>query len=348
MPITLVTWTREGPSGGNTYNRELVAALRAAGREVDVRTVPGAWPAPAAEDRRRLARLLRELPVVLVDGIVACAAPEAVRGAVAAGRTVAVLVHMPLADEVGLAPVEQEGRATAERAALHAASRVIATSRTAAADLAARYGLDVRVAPPGARPAPQAWGARPPQPPRLLTVAALTPTKDQLTLVRALARVHDLGWTARLVGPTAADPGYADAVRAEIAAAGLGDRLFVTGPLVGAALEAQWAAADLLVLPSRTETFGLVVLEALAHGIPAVVPAGTGAVEALGTGAGTPAGTPPGRAVPPSDVDALAAVLREWLGSPRLRAQWRRAATERRTRLPGWDDTARRVLAALA
>ena len=346
-PLGFATWAHRGPSGGNTYNRELVAALRAAGAAVDVREVPGGWPDPTARDVARLAGVLREHRAWLVDGIVACAAPEAVRAAVDAGGTVAVLVHMALADEVGLAPARREDRAARERDALRAASRVIGTSRTAAADLARRHGLaDVRVALPGARPAPLAAGTRPPEPPRFLALGALTPTKDQVTLVRALARVRDLAWGARLVGPEDADPGYARRVRAQIEEAGVAARAQVTGPRTGADLEAQWAGADLLVMTSRTETFGLAVTEALAHGIPAVVPAGTGAVEALGTGAEDGPG-PPGRAVAPGDAGALAATLREWLTDERLRARWRAAARDRRRRLPGWDVTAGQVLAHL-
>ena len=53
------------------------------------------------------------------------------------------------------------------------------------------------------------------------------------------------------------------------------------GALTGARLDAVWAATDLLLLTSASETFGMVVTEALARGIPAVVTGGTGAVEAL-------------------------------------------------------------------
>ena len=67
------------------------------------------------------------------------------------------------------------------------------------------------------------------------------------------------------------------------------DRIRVTGALTGSALDQRWDAADLLVLPSRVETYGLVVTEALARGIPAIVSAGTGAVEALQQGATTDA-----------------------------------------------------------
>jgi glycosyltransferase involved in cell wall biosynthesis len=112
-------------------------------------------------------------------------------------------------------------------------------------------------------------------------------------------------------------------------------------------LDQKWHAADLLILPSRTETYGLVVTEALARGIPAVVSAGTGAVEALEAGERTSGTALPGRAVPAGEPVGLAAVLRNWLTQPELRRAWRQAALARRDTLPGWQHTAAAVLAYL-
>ena len=135
-----------------------------------------------------------------------------------------------------------------------------------------------------------------------------------------------------------ADAGYAAEVAA--AAATLGRRVRLTGPLTGSALAGAWAGTDLLVLCSLVETYGLVVAEALGHGIPALVPAGTGAVEALGE----VGGLPPGRAAEPAE---LHTVLRDWLTSPDLRAGWRRLALDRRRTLPSWREAAEIVRAAV-
>jgi glycosyltransferase involved in cell wall biosynthesis len=175
----------------------------------------------------------------------------------------------------------------------------------------------------------------------------LTPTKDQVTLVRAFAQLTDLAWLADLVGLDMADQGYAARVRHEIFEVGLADRIRVTGALTGPSLDQRWDAADLLVLPSRVETFGLVVTEALARGIPAIVSAGTGAVEALQQGATLPTDAMPGTAVPPGDPTTLAAVLRRWLTEPTLRRAWRQSALARRGNLPGWQTTAEAVLSYL-
>ena len=108
------------------------------------------------------------------------------------------------------------------------------------------------------------------------------------------------------------------------------------GPRVGRRLDRAYAAADLLVLPSRAETYGMVVTEALARGLPVVATDVGGVPEALGHGA---EGTRPGLLVPPGDPAALGAALRSWLEDTDLRGRLRRAAWERRATLRGWDAT---------
>jgi glycosyltransferase involved in cell wall biosynthesis len=337
------------PTGGNRYDRALIRALRGLGIAVDVRQVVGDWPEAGAPARADLAAALKPGDPgepgdpVLVDGLLACGAPEQVGAAVAAGGRVHVLVHMPLALDVGLPGEVAARRDALERATLRAATGVLATSAWTARDLTHRHRLtDVVVAPPGCDPAPTARGSTPA---RLLHLAAVSPVKDQLGVVDALARVRDLPWTARLTGDDRVAPDYTAAVRGAVRAHGLGDRVLLTGPLTGQELDAAFDATDLLLLPSRAETWGLVVTEALARGIPAVVSADTGAVEALTGGLpGDPAGLP-GAAVPAGDPGALAAAVRALLGPDRGRA--RAAARRRRSSLPTWTDTARTVHTAL-
>ncbi|MFJ3958424.1 glycosyltransferase [Arthrobacter sp. NPDC090010] len=96
--------------------------------------------------------------------------------------------------------------------------------------------------------------------------------------------------------------------------------------------------ADLSVLASERESFGLAVQESLAHGVPAVVRRGTGAEEALGVGAAGAAVDLDGGA------DTLAGALAAWLEDPELAARWRKAALLRRWTLPRWTATAQTVL----
>src|SRR5699024_7682105 len=115
----------------------------------------------------------------------------------------------------------------------------------------------------------------------LLTVAALTPMKAQDLLVDALALVSDLDWCWTCVGSSRRDPGYADDVVDRVDQHGLRDRMRFNGPCRGADLAAAYEAADLLVVPSRAETYGLVVTEALARAVPVLCTAVGGVPEAL-------------------------------------------------------------------
>ena len=350
-------------SGGNVYNAALARELAALGAAVEICPLDGDWPGGSAGDLQRLAMLLHAAPgdggpartggpatsgsVTLVDSLLACGAPDELEAAAAAGQPVWILLHMPSTDHP-----------ERERRALQAAAGVICTSRSAAAGIRARHGLDgIRVALPGTAPAQLAAGSLPGGEgvPHLIAVAALLPNKDQALLLDALAKLTDLSWTASLIGSDTADPAYAARLRNSLEPLGLARRVSIPGELQGPALDAKWAAADLSLLISRAETYGLVVTESLARGIPVVVREGTGAVEALAAGSqpGIPPGVPgpalPGAAVGlGTDPAPLADLLRRWLGEPGLRERWRDAAAAARGRLPGWDATARTVLGFLS
>ncbi|HEY6794307.1 MAG TPA: glycosyltransferase family 4 protein [Kineosporiaceae bacterium] len=335
------------PSGGNRYDRRVVEELAALGWSVRVGAVPGSWPRPGPGALEALAAELAAVPdgaAVLLDGLVAAAAPEVVVPAAARVRAV-VLSHLPLGDETGLGPDQVARRRAAERRTLRAADAVIATSAAAARRLLALHGLDgdrVHVVPPGVDHAPATTpsddGAR------LLCVASITPRKGHDVLVPALGSVRDLAWRCTCVGATHLDPTHAARVRSTADALGLADRVTFPGPRTGAALTRLYAQADLLVLPSLAEPFGMVVTEALASGVPVVASAVGGIPEALGH---APDGAVPGLLVPPGDADSLAAALRAWLTERPLRDRLRTAAAGRRDVLPGWDETAARLAAVL-
>jgi glycosyltransferase involved in cell wall biosynthesis len=329
------------PSGGNVYDRRICRGLPATGWSVHEFAVAGAWPRPDSAARAQLARILASLPdgtVVLVDGLVACGVPDVVVPQARRLKLV-VLVHLPLGDEVGQAPAAAAELAALERRTLQAARAVVATSPWAARRLVAHHGLGadrVHVAPPGVDRAPLAHGTDGVT--RLLCVGAVTVTKGQDLLVEALATAADLPWSCDLVGPLRRDPAQVAAVRRGIERHGLGGRLRLTGPRTGTQLAAAYAAADLLVLPSRTESYGMVVTEALARGIPVLAAAVGGVPETLGR---DPDGRVPGIVAPPADVPALAAALRRWFAEPPLREELRYAAREQRGRLDGWEATFR-------
>ncbi|MHA7293600.1 glycosyltransferase family 4 protein [Arthrobacter sp. HLT1-21] len=340
-----------GPSGGSVYNHYLAAALGEAGHLVAISPVRGNWPNATPEDHRALTRALRQEPVVVVDGIIASAAPEAIRTAVDAGTTVWVLLHLPLPAETGLSEQEMTAFAASEEAALQHASGVICTSVWARDDLLRRYRLDrVHAVPPGTEPAAVATGSIPPH---LLLLGSLTPRKNHPMVLAALADVTDLPWTAAFVGGAGQQGGSHVAMLQHLADRFEPGRITFPGVLQGPELDAEWNRTNLVLLPSVAETFGMVVTEGLARGIPGVVGAGTGAVEALTGGAAGNAfdrgavracPTLPGGVVDPYDPDQLAGLLRDWLTDPALRRSWRDAALRRRDTLPTWAKTATTLL----
>lgn len=330
-----------GPSGGTHYNEAVITALRGLGHEVDVRHVPGRWPRPRAVDRVALSDAMHASGILLVDGIMALAAPESVEETVRRGACVHVMVHSLLTADPSLGRAERESFAVSERSALHAASSVTCASRWSAEDVQARHpGVVANVAEPGCDIAERAVGSTPPQ---FLVLAALTPLKNQATVLRVLRDLIDLPWTLQLVGSGTVDPEYAEELH-QLARNLPADRVAFRGVLTGPELDAVWCATDLLLLTSTSETYAMVVTEALARGIPAVVPGGTGAPEALLGALPAASGQPPGAIVDAFDEPALRQKVRSWLTSADVRHSWKAAAMDRRTTLTSWTETARCLL----
>ena len=335
------------PSGGNAYDRRVSLDLPGFGWQVHQHAVDGEWPRPGADARAELARVLRELPdgaAVLMDGIVACGVPEIVVPE-ADRLSLAVLVHLPLGDETGLEAAVAAELDEKERTVLRAVSAVIGTSEWAVRRLVSHHGLApdrVHVATPGADIAPLASGTDGVS--RLLCVATLTPRKGQHRLIEALAAAADLPWTCECVGGFGNDPEYVDHLRGLIKRHGLQDRLHLAGPRAGAALDATYASADLMVLMSYAETYGMAVTEALARGIPVLATDVGGLPEAVGR---APDGGVPGILVPPEAPAALAAELRGWFGEADVRRRLKAAARGRRAALDGWATTARSLAGVL-
>ncbi|MEU0945778.1 glycosyltransferase family 4 protein [Streptomyces canus] len=335
------------PSGGNAYDRRVCLDLPGFGWQVERHAVAGSWPRPGAPARTELARTLRDLPddtVVLIDGLVACGVPEIVVPE-AERLSIAVLVHLPLGDETGLEPGLALALDAKEREVLRAVPAVIATSDWAVRRLVSHHGLAperVHVATPGADIAPLASGTDGVS--RLLCVAAVTPRKGQHRLIEALAGAQDLPWSCVCVGGITQDPEYVAHLRMLIKRYGLQDRLHLAGPKAGAELDASYAAADLMVLTSYAETYGMAVTEALARGIPVLATDVGGVAEAVGR---APDGGVPGILVPPEDPAALAAELRGWFGEADVRRRLKAAARGRRAALDGWATTARSLAGVL-
>jgi glycosyltransferase involved in cell wall biosynthesis len=352
--VILPDWIDDArrPSGGNVYDRRVCDELPGLGWAVHEHPVGGAWPDPSSADLTRLAAELEGLAdgeLVLVDGLIgSAAAPVLVQEA--QRLRLIPLVHLPLGTDPDRIPDE--------KAVLEAASAVVTTSRWTRNWLLDTYGGDgqhLHVAEPGVERAPAAPGTAAGG--ELLCVAAVTPSKGHDVLVAALASIADLTWHCTCVGSRELDRAFAGQLLRRARRAGIGDRITFTGALTGDALAEQYAKADVAVLASRLETYGMVVTEALAHGLPVIATQVGGVGEALGrvgddrwdgrAAWSSRVANRPGVLVPADDPDALATELRAWLTHAGRRERLRAAARQRRHQLRGWDETARCVSDAL-
>ncbi|HZP77948.1 MAG TPA: glycosyltransferase family 4 protein [Pseudolabrys sp.] len=332
------------PTGGYAYARRMLKELTALGRDIELIDIGNEFPRPSAATRvavrRRLAAIPPATPIV-IDGL-AFGALDDVAEALGDSHRLVALVHHPLALETGLPADEAEALRRSERAALAHVRHVIATSATTARLLAAEYGVApdaITVAPPGTDEAALAVGSSDGIV-RLLSVGAVVPRKGFDVLVAALAQLpRDLPWRLALVGDRTRDDATVAALDADIARHELTDRILCTGAVSNEQLEAFYRAADVFVLASRFEGYGMAFTEALARGLPLI-----------GTTAGAIPQTVPAGAgvlVPPDDPKALAMALGELIENPRQRRALRDAARAAATALPRWQESAKIFAAAV-
>ena len=332
----------EQRTGGYIYDARMVDGLRRRGWPVVVHNLAGAFPDADETARISVAGVLDRLgdgARIVIDGLALAGLTGPVRARCRRLRLLA-LIHHPLADETGL-DVEQRRRlATLEREALGCCSAVVVTSRFTAARLAA-YGVPadrVRVARPGTEPIRPADGQHGGNPPQLLCAGSVIPRKGQDVLIRALARLAHLAWRATCVGSLSRDTTYAGAVQSQARASGLGDRVRFAGECDAATLDGYYRASSVFVLPSYYEGYGMVLTEALSHGLPVVST----------TGGAIPDTVPSDAAllVPPGDDAALADALTSLLAetdsgaATRRRAALAAAARRYAATLPDWDQAA--------
>jgi glycosyltransferase involved in cell wall biosynthesis len=106
-----------------------------------------------------------------------------------------------------------------------------------------------------------------------LFIGRIYPVKGLPMLIQAWARVRPDGWQLKIAGPDEAE--HQAEVELAVSAAGLSEVVSFVGPVYGPAKQSALFNADLLVLPSHSESFGIVVAEALAHGVPVLTTTGT-------------------------------------------------------------------------
>lgn len=324
------------PTGGYHYDRRLIHELQQRGLVVETIALSEQFPFPdaaALEDARQALAAVPDGAAVIIDGL-AFGTLDRLAEAEAQRLRIIALCHHPLALESGLDQAQQQRFQASEQRALQAAQAVLVTSdhtRQILTDQFAMPPTKVTVAQPGTDPAPFAPCIGSPL--RLLTVASLTRRKAHDVLIDALAPLADMPWQARFVGGTGFDPDWSEALQQQVNRRQLQDRIELVGAVDN--LAAEFQNADLFVLPSRYEGYGMVFAEALAAGLP-VIGARAGAVPDV-----VPESA--GLLVPPDDTAALTEALLSLLTQDDLRRQLQAGARTAAANLPNWADTARRV-----
>jgi glycosyltransferase involved in cell wall biosynthesis len=331
------------PTGGYGYDRRIIAELRALGWQVDVVSLGDGFPRPSAEQHAialsRLEALPEDVPVV-VDGLALGALPEEAEK-IAQRAPLVALVHHPLALETGLSPADVDKLFESERTALAAAHSVIVTSPYTSERLSEDYDVppeSITVAPPGTDRGTPAKGSTDGTL-RLLSVGAVVPRKGFDVLIAALAPIANLPWRLTIAGDLTRDQATAAKLAADIAEHKLLDRIDLLGALSQDQLAALYSSADIFVLASHFEGYGMAYAEAMAHGLPII---GT-------TGGATMDTVPPdaGVLVDPGNVKALTRALRMLIENENERRWLASGALAASAELPTWQDTAEIVAAAL-
>lgn len=344
------------PTGGYAYDRHVLARLAGHGVEVRHVPLPGSYPSPTADDLAATEATLAALPaatLLLIDGLAFGAMPRRLVARIR--QPIVALCHHPLALEAGLAPARAAELHASEAAALALARHVIVTSRTTARTLAADFAVPaerITVAEPGTERAARAAGSRVEVPGAaasgagtplaLLAVGSVVPRKGYDVLVAALAGLAEattVAWHLDIAGADDRSPATTQALAEQIAAAGLGSRIRLLGAQSDAELARLYAEADLFLMPSLFEGYGMVLAEAMARGLPIVCTTGGAAAETV----------PPGAAikVPPGDATALRQGVLQMLADPDLRQNVAAASWAAGQQLPTWDDTARTIAGVL-
>ena len=325
------------PTGGYAYDREVLARLPQLGVRARHFPLPGSFPDPTPGDLAETQRLLAALPsdtVIFIDGLAFGAMPADVISTVRA--PIVALVHHPLGYEPGLSEQRARELNELEKRALAFARRVVVSSDFTNRLLASEFDVPVdiiTVAEPGTDPAERARGTG--NPLQILSIGSITPRKGFVFLVEALAGIQDLDWRLTIAGPHDRDPAEVSRLKVVIARHGLEGRIELAGALDRRQVAEAYAAADVFVLPSLFEGFGMVLTEAMARGLPIVCTTGGAAAETVPDEAAIK--------VPPGEVVRLRKALRRIISDEDLRRQLADAAWAAAQHLTRWETTAQRI-----
>ncbi len=175
-----------------------------------------------------------------------------------------------------------------------------------------------------------------PGPLQIMFVGNLIPRKELHTLLAALAQLSGDCWRLTVAGSLNMDTTYVQAIRRQIEATGLASRVALLGALPARELAARCAASHLLAVPSSYEGFGIVYLEGMHFGLPAIASTAGAAHEIITHGQN-------GFLVDPGDATALAECLKTLMTDRQRLLEMSLAAQRRAAAHPTWNESTAQV-----
>ncbi len=336
-------------SGGNYYDQRLVARLRSSGHDVEeISLPPAAWGRSFLRGLRSdslVSRLSGDWDLLLEDELTH---PSLWR----VNRRLRELSEVPNVSIVHhLRSSERHPRAllwlyrVVERAYLRTVEAFLFNSSNTRRQVESLLGHPVvgLVAHPGGdrlgEPAPSNTTLRPGEPLRLVFVGNLIRRKNLEVVLRAMAHGR-FPSTLEVLGETQTDSRYVEQLRRIAGELGLEERVHFRGSVGDRELVEHLGCADVLVAPSSWEGFGIVYLEGMAFGLPAIASRAGAAHEVIDDGV-------TGFLVEPDDVETISRLLDRLAGDRELLERMSVAARREFLRRPGWDETMESVEAWL-
>jgi len=332
IPGDLITAT-----GGYIYDRHIIEGLRTKGWDVQVLGLGGGFPYPDVQTRQQacesLLSLEADVPLV-IDGLAFGVLPE-VATQLQQRHPLIALVHHPLAFETGLSAEQSTHFKDTERRALAHATRVVVTSPATLNDVVEHFAVPreaITSILPGTDRVSRVARLTPQGPLQLLSVGSVVKRKGFDVLLAALAQLIDLPWQLTIAGDLTRDDQAVAQLHLDLDRFDLLKRVRVLGAVDSAKLQQLYAQADVFVLASHFEGYGMAYAEALAQGLPVI-----------GTTAGAIPDTEPvtaGLLAEPGDVDSLREALRQIIRDQGLRQRLAQGALLAAEQQPSWAGSA--------
>jgi len=170
----------------------------------------------------------------------------------------------------------------------------------------------------------------------LVFVGSVIRRKNLHTLLQALSAVTEEVWRLTIVGDDAVDREYTSRIRRRIKACALNDRIEFTGRVSDRALASRLARSHVMAVPSSYEGFGVVYLEGMSFGLPALASVAGGAAEVVDHGRN-------GFLASPDDAETLAGYIGALARDRDLLCAMSLAAYDAFRRRPTWEESAANI-----